>query len=688
MQPTTFRFASYTLIPRDQLLLRGSQPVPFAPKLFDLLAYMVEHRGRLLTREELMKAVWADTVVEEGNLTVNISLLRKALGDAPNGKPYIETVPRRGYRFQAEFVEVDPGEMADAGAAAGDSSDAAPPVAAAAAAPAAQPTPAPAKAAAQPTHRRRDRQRAVFVGLALVLGIAVAWIARSGFSTYQARQRAAASPLNLAVLPFRNLKPSGDDDFLGFAMADAIITRLGYFSRLSVRPSSAVAGYDPAALELARVARDLKVDRLLTGTYVHEGRDLRLSAQLIDAGSQRLLWSDSVSFDYQNLIDVQDRVAQELLARLQIPLSVPEATRLAERHHAKSDAYEEYLKGVNAYAMDQFEDSIRDLEAAAHLDPDYAPTWAMLGRAYTTNASLRFGGARDYAQALAAYQTALRLDPVQIVPRVYMANLFTDTGRVEEAVPLLREALQVNPNHAEALWELSYAYRFAGLLEASVATAERARQIDSSVKINSSAINAYLYLGSYQQFLDSLPGQNTSAYVLFYRGYAEYHLGRRADAQRDFDRAYELDPDLLQPEVGKALSYAISSEQRRGIEFLRGVEAQLVERGVTDAEGIYKVAQAYAQLGDDNAALRVLKTSIDGGFFCYPYIRRDPLLEPVRKSEEFASSLEAARARFDRFRAGFDRQQPQSPLPAGKSAANAPVDLPGPAAPSGQRGFN
>jgi tetratricopeptide (TPR) repeat protein len=338
---------------------------------------------------------------------------------------------------------------------------------------------------------------------------------------------------------------------------------------------------------------------------------------------------------------------------LQIPLSAPEAARLSLRRSARAGAYEEYLKGVDFYATNQFEESIRALEDSARTDSTYPLTWTMLGRAYTTDASLHFGGAREYAQALAAYRTALRLDPAQIQPRVYMANLFTDTGRVEEALPILQGALAVNPNHAEANWEMGYAYRFGGLLAASVASAERARQLDPSVKLNSSAINGYLYLGRYDEFLSSLPTHEPSAYIVFYRGFAEYHLGHVMDSQRDFDRAFELDPELLQTQVGKALSYKLKGDISKGLVLLRGVEDQLVGRGVSDAEAIYKVAQAYAQLGDSPAAIRLLEKSVDGGFFCYPYLLKDPLLDPIRTDAEVVRILEKARLRYDAFKARF-----------------------------------
>jgi tetratricopeptide (TPR) repeat protein len=141
--------------------------------------------------------------------------------------------------------------------------------------------------------------------------------------------------------------------------------------------------------------------------------------------------------------------------------------------------------------------SEQQLKSAA-IEPEYALTRAHLGRAYTTNASLRFGGREDYAKAQAAYERAIALNPSLAEPRIYMANLLTESGKLEQAVPLLRSALQISPNNSEAHWELGYAYRFGGMLEESVVECEKARQNNPQVKINSSALNSYLYLGEYQ----------------------------------------------------------------------------------------------------------------------------------------------------------------------------------------------
>jgi len=457
---------------------------------------------------------------------------------------------------------------------------------------------------------------------------------------------------SLAILPFRNLNGDPQTDFLSFSLADEIITKLDYVNSLTVRPSSSVDKYRNQVIDPKRVAADLNVDTLLTGSYMKDGDDLRITAQLVDVKPDKILWRESIDVKYDNLLTVQDRVAQQIVKQLELKLSPAEAANLKAERPINAAAYEAYLRGIDLYSLNEFAAAIEMLEKATALEPNYAPAWAHLGRAYTTNASLQFGGREHYEKAQAAYEKALALNPALVEPRIYMANLLTDTGKVEQAVPLLRSVLHDSPNNAEAHWELGYAYRFAGMLKESVEECEKARQNNPKVKISSSAINGYLYLGEYEKFLQSLPASD-SVYIQFYRGLAEYYMNRRDQAAREFDSAYARKPSVLPVNVGKALSYSIKHDNARGLKLLQETEAKIEERGVSDAEGIYKVAQAYAVLGDKVSALHMLRHSIGGGFFCYPYFMRDPLLQSLRGEPEFQKLMDEARQRHDQFKAAF-----------------------------------
>jgi len=235
---------------------------------------------------------------------------------------------------------------------------------------------------------------------------------------------------------------------------------------------------------------------------------------------------------------------------------------------------------------------------------------------------------------------------------MFLANTLIDTGKVEDAVPMLRDALKVNPSYAPLHWELGYAYRFAGMLNESVAECERALQLDPLVKSNGSVLNTYLYRGEYARFLNSLPEVDESAFFLFYRGLGEYYQKDWNRAAKDFDRAFELDSSLY-TRIGKTLSDSIAHRETDGLAILRDLERDISQRGVGDPEGLYKIAQSYATLGDRASALRTLRSSVEGGFFPYPYLANDPLLEPLRKEAEFGEILETSRRRYLAFKKRF-----------------------------------
>ncbi len=666
-----YEFGPFQLNPDERLLLRNGEPVALTPKAFDTLCYFVAHHHRLLTKDELIAQLWPDSFVEESNLAQNVSAVRRVLGEQPDGGHYIETVPKRGYRFAAEVKQLVPRQISrpayarlsnppltlneppDASDYAADDrtdvlhnefSD----QSGAATAGVLPESYAPAQSVPTP-HSSWLRRYALWPGV----GLAILCVA-GYFILHANKSKPLASKPRLAVLPFRNLKPAAETDFLGFSLADAIITKLSYISALNVRPSAVVAAakYRSQELDPQQVAKELKVDKLLTGTFLKEGDDLRINLQLIDVNTAQALWVQPLDLKYDRLLTVQDRVTQQVIQGLQVRLTPIESEQLKVDAPRNPLAYETYLRGLDQYQAGSYAQAIKTLEQSVALDSGYARAWAHLGRAYTAQASFAFGGRDFYQKAQAAYEKALALNPQEIEARIFLANLFTDTNRVEEAVPQLRTVLKTNPDHAEAHWEVGYAYRFGGMLSESITQGELARQLDPQVKLNSSAFNSYLYAGQYERFLQSLPPFNDQAFIVFYRGFGNYYLNQRAQAVADFDRAYELDPSLY-TQIGKALGASLTNDPARGLALLRDTERKLQERGVIEAEGTYKVAQAFALVGDKASALRLLRRSIEGGFFCYPYFINDPLLENLRNEADYASLIETARQRHEAFKRRF-----------------------------------
>lgn len=621
-----YTFGDFRLEAAQRRLCRGEASIALTPKTFDLLLFLVENEGRLLRKEDLLTSVWPDAAVEENNLNVAVSALRKALGES-EGRRFIETVPKAGYRFVAPVIK-----LSENVPEAKDERTWIPET----------PTPPSREASLEYPRRYRWVLLALFIVALTTLGLMV--VQKRVFP-----KRPAATPRRLAILPFKNLRGNAEDQFLALSLADAVITRLGSIRQLIVRPSYDIQKYTTQAVDLSKVAADLGVDAVLTGTFIHEEDNLRIAGQLIDVKTHNTLWNGGFDVKYKKLLTVQEKVAQQIVEGLRLTLSPSEAAGLKAAETINPIAYEYYLRGIDLYAKSEFQLASKILEKSLELAPDYAPSWANLGRAYTASASFQFGGDEMYRKAEAAFARALALQPDAIDARVYMANMFTDTGWVEKAVPLLREAVHTDPSHAESHWELGYAYRFAGMLEQSASECELARRLDPAVKLNSSTLNSYLYLGLYDQFLESLPKSEDSALIVFYRGLGEYYRKDKQAAIAEFDHAFALDHSLPQSRVGKALSFAIQQQRSEANAILRALESKIDSRGAYDPEAVYKIAQAYAVLGDRVSALRVLKHSIEKGFFPYAYFLTDPLLDNLRSEPQFSNLMAAARRRHDAF---------------------------------------
>ena len=650
-----YEFGPFRLDPAERLLLWAGKPTSLTPKAFDLLVLLVENQGRLIVKDEIMQAVWRDSFVEDASLTVLVSALRKALGEKEAALKYIQTVPKKGYRFtatvkviagsQSNLTRLDDAERERAASTPFDAFVATPlqPVRSDESLSTQYSTPS----GTEPTARSVRR---ILIPL---LAVILCFMAAAGYFFYRRTvARPSLTQRHLAVLPLRNLKHDPDSDFLGFSLADAIITKLDLISSLTVRPSSAIEKYNGQEFDIRRVAADLNVNTLLTGNFIRDGDRLRITYQLIEVNTYKILGRGVIDLKFDQLLAVQDSVARRIIEDLRLKLSSSEAERLTPAESIHPLAYEYYLRGVDLMAAHSFPLAIKMLEKSIDSDPNYALAWAYLGQSYTSDATFEFGGREQYRRAQSAYERALELQPKLPEAQMFFANFLIDTGKVEQAVPLLRDALKTNPNDAALHWELGYAYRFAGMLTESVVECEHAMQIDPFVKSNGSVLNSYLYLGEYAKFIESLPDTANSAFPLFYRGFGEYHQKDFVRAAKDFDRAYQLDQTLY-TQIGKAFSDSITGRTSEALDSLKQAEKKIQQRGVGDPEATYKIAQAYAVMGNKHSAFRMLKYSIDNGFFSYPYFIRDPLLETLHGSPNYAELIEIARQRYEAFRKKF-----------------------------------
>ncbi|HET8677266.1 MAG TPA: winged helix-turn-helix domain-containing protein [Blastocatellia bacterium] len=641
-----YEFGPYRLDPGRRVLLRGDEVVPLTPKTFDTLILLVEKSGRVIAKEELLEKVWPGTVVEEANLAVNISTIRKALGERPGGGQYIETVTRRGYRFVERVNQLQPAQLAEPAAVEAPFQET--PL---------QPADAGAIEASEvSSYDPGVTTRTGFLagrkknGVIAALGVLALAVAAVVIFSTRSQDPSSSEPRRIAILYFRNVSQNPETDFLSFSLADAVVTRLGYVSSLVVRPSFYGGRFKDKAVDVKLVAAELDVDTLLVGSFQKEGDDLRVTAQLIDVATEKMLWGDTIDLKYEKLLTVQDRLAEQIINALHLNLSVAEQEQIKTDAPHDPLAYEYYLRSRYLLSTNKHSEAISLLERSVEMDPSYTLAWAYLGRAYSISALQYFGGREHYLKSQAAYDRGLALNPLQLETRIFMANLYTETNRVEDAVRLIREVLEINPNHAEARWQLSYAYRYAGMLTESIAEGERARSLDPGLR--SHQFNSYFYAGDYEKFLQSLP-RREEAYVIFYRGLMYYYLEDRERAAAAFDRAYELNDKSVISQIGKALRLGLAGRNAEGLRLLNAAESEIEKGGVGDGEIAYKIAQGYAALGDKRAALRALGRGVEQGFFCSPYLESDPLLNAVRGESEYKSLIERARARHEEFKRNF-----------------------------------
>src|SRR5215469_6902804 len=319
-----YQFGEFRIDPQERLLIRDGNPIPLTPKAFETLLALVENSGHVVKKDDLMKRVWPDAFVEEVNLAQNVSVIRRVLDS--DGEQYIETVPKLGYRLIVKATAIgEPEQSAEVSPTS--------PIAVA----------EKARVAASP-NEPRDKKRSMAVGLAALLVIAsigVIWVLRT--------RTARAAPVrisSLAVLPLENLSKDPEQEYFADGMTDALITDLAKIHALRVISRTSVMPYKGKRRPMPEIAQELKVDAIVEGTVMRSGDRVRITAQLIEAPSDRHLWAESYERDLRDVVALQDDVAKAIAGEIKVTLTAPEETRLSSARPVDPAAQEAYLRGT------------------------------------------------------------------------------------------------------------------------------------------------------------------------------------------------------------------------------------------------------------------------------------------------------------------------------------------------------
>jgi TolB-like protein/DNA-binding winged helix-turn-helix (wHTH) protein len=610
-----YEFGRFTLIATEERLLCDGNVVPLAPKVFDTLLLLVEKHGQLVQKEELLKVLWPDTVVEEVGLAHNVSQLRRVLGDSAEDPKFIETLPKRGYRFIAAVRALDE--------------------------PAARHASLLASGMASSAVRIAAWSRPAIVVTLAVLGLVAAtsaylYLPRTG-------PRAVGAPLeihSLVVLPLENLSGDKEQQYFADGITDALTTDLAQVGSLRVISRTSAMQFKGSRQTLPQIGDELKVDAVVEGTVARDEARVRVTAQLIEARSDRHLWARTYERNLKDVLALQDEIAQDIAEQIRIKLTPRERSLLTQVHAVDPEAHDAYLKGRYWWSKRTAEGEWKGLDyfqKAVARDPTYALAYAGVADSFVV---LGFHGRLPPSEALSkgkdAAIKAVELDPSLAEAHTTLAMVkFSDDWDWSGAEQEFKQALALNPNYATAHHWYSHYLVAIGRLDEAVNELERARELDPfSVPINAFLGQALYYARRYddalRQFrrgLEMYPDR-----VEFYEGIAGVY-----EQKRMFAETFAVRQQSLRLTNDTQTASALDQAYRRsGYEGYLRQKAQILEQAPQlDMLAVLFLAHLYALLGDEAHAMLCLERAYNERNPWLLNVQVDPAMDFMRSSPRF-----------------------------------------------------
>jgi DNA-binding winged helix-turn-helix (wHTH) protein/TolB-like protein/Tfp pilus assembly protein PilF len=610
-----YRFGPFLLLPSERMLLHDGEPVALAGKAFDLLVAIVGQQGHLLTKDELLRRVWPGVVVEEVNLSVNMSALRKALACAPGTADWIETVPRQGYRFKAPVRVEDVATLEPAWLRGAES-----------------PAPAPASLEAAPQRSGRRRMWLGLGAVAIVVAAGLVWLTLGRGAPYPA----------VAVLPFATDLPANTP--LADGIAEETINALTRVASLRVAPRASAfrfRGADPL-----EAGRKLDTAAVVTGSLGQDGERVTLQVDLIDVARSAQVWSRRYEVTPTELPSLQSRVIDDLSRSLRLhPAEDAERSRALEPTR-NTAAYQAYLQGRflwNQRSEPALRRAVGQFRRAIELDPSFALAYSALADAYTTLGYLgwdapvaTFPVARPYALK------AIELDPSLSQAHASLAYIkfYFDwdwAGAGEE----FRRAIELNPNDPVAhQWHAVYLLA-AGRPDDAMREVRTAQRLDPlSLVINTDVGFHHYYNGRYAEAiaqLQSVLGMKSDfglAHLWLARSYGEVgRLDESLAAARSAE-ATASQWSVFLAQRGYTLGVMGRADEARAVR--DEMERLSAQRFVT----AYGVALVHAGLGDKEQAFAWLEKAFAERSHWLVWLRLDPRWKNLRGDPRLAALVE------------------------------------------------
>lgn len=634
-----YEFDGFILDLAEKVLWKDGRMISLTPKAFDTLVILVERRGRLVEKEELIGLLWPENFVEESSLSQNIYLLRKALGEDAQGVKFIETVPRRGYRFACGVKDV-PGERA-AGLVQ-------------------QHTRARILVREdEPELQERTEERSpqaftrgpasrrlpgvLALSLIPVFIFFLVWF----FREQDKHPDAGFQIKSIAVLPFKFLGTGDQGEHLGLGISDAMIARFSALQQISVRPTSAIFKYAEKSYDPATVGRELSVDAVLEGTIQQVGDRVRVTVQLTSVPDGRSLWAEKFDEKFTNVFALQDSISDQATRALKLKMTTDEKRQITRHYTDDFEAYQAYTRGVffwNKRTEDGLARGIEYFKQAIEKDPDYALAWAGMADAYAVSAYLdykilpaedAYQKARDAAiKANELDQTIAEAHNALSIVKAYSDGDFP--GAEEEA----RKAIALQPNNATAHQRYAIYLRDQARLDESLKEVRRAEELDPlSPTIGSNLAYIYYLRRDYERaerqcrkVLEVEPGYFQTLLA----------LGMTYHQQQKFQDAIALLEKVRNQTRGKNGVY-LSALEALGTAYARAGFRQKAEEVISELKKLpekkdyiaFYQALVYVGLGEIDRALTLLEANSEGWDSLPVALMLDPRYDSVRADKRF-----------------------------------------------------
>ncbi len=605
MNKTTYKFGEFLLdLDQKRLLCQGKR-VSLQPKVFDMLVYFVERHGELVSRDDLMKAVWADTFVEESNLRFCIHALRKALGKNAEGKDYVETLPKRGYRFTAEIQEKSSEIVFEAVIS--------------------EEVPPPEIAEKPQTAKRYWLIGILAFSLICLVGLGVAWQrsnVRSQKNSFEIRQ--------LAVLPFESVNANDADFQIG--LTDVLITNLSKIKQLKVLPLASVRRFAGQNFEALEAGRELGADAILSGTYRFDGENVRVTIKLLRVAGGETLWLETFEAPRKSGLELENGIALRTAGLFSLKIAEIEDEKSLVNQKLNAEAVQNYLSARKIWRSGELfrrQEMIGLFEKTVQAEPNWALAYASYAEALLTSDTLFV----EWDKAEIVAKKAIELDAARAAPHTVLGEIYAwRDGNWEQAEAEFKQAAALNPNHALTFLKYSQLLRIQRRFAEAETELDKAAEIEPfSPLFYCSYCELYAFDNKFEKaiaacnYANQIEPDYWRIRKLLYWIYLERKM---------YPELGEIILGKLPPDEQSALTKDLANNDLRPY-----FERQIAETAKRKNPNPITKAMLYLQVGDNEKALDSLETALTQREIGLPAVNADSMFDPIRNEKRFVGIM-------------------------------------------------